>query len=250
MPIYKTNGASEVCGHAIGILCLDEEHLPSPPGAVNNASSYDFTVIYKVVPGFTSAKVAAGNTDFLDALIEKARELEQEGVRGIMSNCGHAIRFQNDIANAVNIPVALSPLLLLPLIARSLNSDKAIGIITTVSPPASSEDIAAASINIPNPLAIYSLPNPFDSDDLPNADNTSETCYALDFEKTENGMADIARQLVDKHPNTGAIILENSSLPPYAKAVQDATNLPVFDATSLADFLFAAIHPKAYQGYM
>ena len=38
-------------------------------------------------------------------------------------------------------------------------------------------------------------------------------------------------------------------LPPYAKAVQAETGLPVFDFLTMIDYVYAGTHRKAYQGY-
>ena len=57
------------------------------------------------------------------------------------------------------------------------------------------------------------------------------------------------RQLQSKHPDMSAIVIECSVLPPYAKAVQDATSLPVFDFVTMIDYCYAGAHRKTYEGY-
>ncbi len=47
-----------------------------------------------------------------------------------------------------------------------------------------------------------------------------------------------------------AILLECSMLPPYGKAVQDATGLPVFDFITMIDYVFSAVVKKKYEGFM
>ncbi|MBT6118567.1 MAG: aspartate/glutamate racemase family protein, partial [Rhodospirillaceae bacterium] len=41
---------------------------------------------------------------------------------------------------------------------------------------------------------------------------------------------------------------ECSMLPPYAKAVQDAVGLPVYDFISAIDYLSAGMRQRAYTG--
>lgn len=256
MPIYKTNGKAEVCGQALGILCLDE-YLPFAPGDVNNASSYNYPVVYKMVPGFHSAKVVEGNYDFLDNMIAAAQELEQQGVRAIMANCGYTISIQEEIANAVSIPVAMSPLVLLPMIAKSISKDKTIGIMAAAAPPMSREFIKKAGIKVENPLTIYGLQDEPGINEMLAACGVGEAgitgrdaAMTLDTNKVEADMVRVAQKMLDEHPNTAAIVFECSDFPPYAKAVLDATGLPVFDANTLANFLYAITHPKSYQGHM
>jgi hypothetical protein len=37
-------------------------------------------------------------------------------------------------------------------------------------------------------------------------------------------------------------------MPPYAKAIQDATGLPTFDFVTLIDYFYAGTHRRAYAG--
>ena len=46
----------------------------------------------------------------------------------------------------------------------------------------------------------------------------------------------------------GAILLECSMLPPYAKAVQAAVDLPVYDFVSMIDYMESGLHQRAYSG--
>ena len=51
-----------------------------------------------------------------------------------------------------------------------------------------------------------------------------------------------------EHPDLGAILFECSMLPPYARAVQDAVGLPVFDFVTMINHLHAATHQQRYAG--
>ncbi|MCA1785781.1 MAG: aspartate/glutamate racemase family protein, partial [Desulfobacteraceae bacterium] len=48
----------------------------------------------------------------------------------------------------------------------------------------------------------------------------------------------------------GAILLECSVLPPYARAVHQATGLPVFDYVTMINYVFAALEPRRFNGFM
>jgi hypothetical protein len=71
----------------------------------------------------------------------------------------------------------------------------------------------------------------------------------LDSDLIESETVQCARQLQDQHPNLGAIVLECSVLPPYAKAVQDETGLPVFDFVTMIDYFYEGTHRRPYHGY-
>lgn len=254
MPVYKTNGTQQQCGYAAGILCMDE-YLPFPPGTVSNASTYEYPVLYKLVPGWYSADVVSGQeVNFLPVLLEKARELEQAGVRFISGNCGLALRLQEKVADTVNIPVAMSPLLQLPMIAASLGPDQGIGVIGAAVPPLSPEFIEYCGIHVENELIVRGL------QDEPGFARLLAACgvgvekddHLVEYD-TDDIRADVVRVAIgmqEENPAMGAILFECSEFPLYAKAVQDATGLPVFDFMTLIDYMHRATLPPPPRGFM
>ena len=254
MPIYRSNGTQQQCGYAAGILCMDE-YLPFPPGTVNNAGTFDYPILYKLVPGWSSADVVAGTeANFLPALLEKARELEQAGVRFISGNCGYAMRLQEEVANAVNIPVAMSPLLQLPVIAASLGPEQGIGVIGAAAPPLSTEFIEDSGIRVENELIVRGLQDePGFAGLLAACGVGGEKDDSLVEYDTDDICADIVRvatRMQEENPSMGAMLLECSEFPLYAKAVQDATGLPVFDFVTLIDYMHRATLPPQSRGFM
>jgi Asp/Glu/hydantoin racemase len=63
----------------------------------------------------------------------------------------------------------------------------------------------------------------------------------LDGEKMEDEVVAVAMALLDDHPDTGAIVLECTDLPPFAAAVRRATALPVFDIVTMASWVVDSI---------
>ena len=70
----------------------------------------------------------------------------------------------------------------------------------------------------------------------------------LDSDKVEAETVKAAKEMVAKNPDMGAIVIECSMLPPYSKAVQEATGLPVYDFITMIDHLYAATHQQRYDG--
>ena len=70
----------------------------------------------------------------------------------------------------------------------------------------------------------------------------------LDSDLITEETARIAETMLAEHPDMGAILLECSMLPPYAKAVQDAVGLPVYDFISAIDYLNAGTDQRGYTG--
>jgi hypothetical protein len=242
MTVYRTRRSAESYGHAVGILLLDAR-LPFIPGDVANASTYRYPVIYKTVPGLSTAVCLAGAPEFSAAAVRAARELEAQGVRGISSDCGFMLQFQSAVRNAVKVPVCLSSLLQLPLVARALDPSRPVGVITADSSNLTPEFLARAGIRVKNPLVIRGM----------QAEPEFKTAVfgekgTLDSDAITEETVAVAKQMVQEHPDLGAIILECSMLPPYAKAVQEATGLPVFDFVTMIDYLQSGTHQRAYAG--
>lgn len=57
------------------------------------------------------------------------------------------------------------------------------------------------------------------------------------------------KDLLKREPDVGAILLECSDLPPYARAIQAVSGLPVFDFNTMIDMVYHAVVQKTYTGY-
>ena len=54
----------------------------------------------------------------------------------------------------------------------------------------------------------------------------------MDIDLATQDILDAGRALVAQHPDIGAIVLECTNMPPYRRAVEDATGRPVHDLES------------------
>jgi hypothetical protein len=242
MAIYRTRRGARNYGFAVGILQLDCS-LPFIPGDVDNATTYRYPVLYKVVPGLSTAACLRGAPDLAAAAVAAAKELEVQGVRAISSDCGFMLQFQEAVREAVRIPVSMSSLVQLPLIASSLAASRPIAVVTADSANLTPEFLARAGISVPNQLIIRGLQ---DRPEFKTA--VFDEKGSIDAELVEGEVVALCRQIKDEHRSLGAILLECSMLPPYAKAVQDAVGLPVFDFITMIDYLYAATHRRKYEG--
>src|SRR5579859_2720638 len=129
MSVYRTRRGARNYGYAVGILQLDCS-LPFIPGDVDNATTYRYPVIYKVVPGLSTKTCLAGAPELAAAAVKAAKELEVQGVRAISRDCGFMLQFQDAVRDAVRIPVCMSSMVQLPQIASSLAASRPIAVIT------------------------------------------------------------------------------------------------------------------------
>ncbi len=72
----------------------------------------------------------------------------------------------------------------------------------------------------------------------------------LDFEEVEREVVEVATNLVREDETIRAILFECTDLPPYAAAVQEALNLPVFDFTTMINYVFSGLVRKRFEGFV
>jgi Asp/Glu/hydantoin racemase len=60
----------------------------------------------------------------------------------------------------------------------------------------------------------------------------------------------VAKKLITENPDIGALVLECSDLPPYAHAIQKEVNLPIFDFTTMIQYVHTALVRKEFQGFI
>jgi aspartate/glutamate racemase len=240
--IYHANRAQDNYGEVIGILLLDFK-APFIPGDVGNASTYDYPVRYKLVEGLTFDRLFNKDQTALDILIKAAKDLEKSGVRAITADCGFFALFQKEVAEAVDIPVFLSSLLQTPFIYSIIARDKKVGVISAKAD--SLDDVSFLdSVNIDRERIVIR--------GMENKENfykfgVMEEGY-LDTEKIEKEVLEVSEKMIDENPEIGAVLLECSMLPPYAKSVHQSLSLPVFDFITMIDFVKSALVKKEYQG--
>ncbi len=246
MTVYSVNTRTQsFYGQSIGILILNAAY-PCIPGNVGNATTFSFPVRYKVIEEASIDRLLnKQDPTLLKPFINAAKELESEGVKAITGACGFMALFQQEIKNAVKIPVFLSSLLQINFILQILEKDKKIGVITADAKALSDRHFSAAGVPLDAPIVIAGMENQPEFRDAVLKEKGT-----LDSDRVEKEVVSVARALVDAHPDIGAMVLECSDLPPYAQAVQASVNLPVFDFVTMINFVHASVNPTGFAGHM
>jgi hypothetical protein len=242
MLVYRKRPKAESYGQAVGILLLDGR-APFVPGDVGNASSYDYPVVYKTVDGLTTMRCLTQEPGWEDKVVAAAVELEAKGVRGISSDCGFMIQYQAAVTEAVKIPVFLSTLLQLPFIAKTIAPNRPIGIVTADDSNLSTDFLKRTGTLPKNPIVIRGLQN---EPEFGTA--VMQEKGTLDSDLIAGEVVRTCREMRDANPTMGAMLLECSLLPPYAKLVQEEIGLPVFDFISMIDFAESGTNQRRYEG--
>jgi hypothetical protein len=242
MAIYTARRSARSYGHALGVLMLDEV-APFIAGSVGNASSYAYPVLFRTVEGLSFKRVFDRDPACADLLSAAARQLEAEGVKGIAGNCGFMLPYQQQVADSVSVPVFLSSLMQLPLVAASLGRGRCVGIIAADEDGITRELLSMAGLDQRTRVAVAGMKA------MPEFRRfLVEMCGSLDPDVVRAETVEVALRLVSDHSGVGAILLECSELPPYAEAVQQATGLPTYDFMTLIEFFHTAAHRHAYRG--
>ncbi|MEM1524804.1 MAG: aspartate/glutamate racemase family protein [Nitrososphaerales archaeon] len=237
-------------GEAIGIITLDTPFMRIP-GDIGNATTFPFPVRFRVVKGASVDRVVKkGDKALLKPFILAAQELESDGVRAITTSCGFLILFQEEMAEAVSIPVFTSSLLQIPLVHKMLGSKGRIGIITADASSLTLEHLRKAGVNESIPIAISGLEDVKEFSEWILNPPLEQPKSLPDPEKVKQKVVEKALNLLKEYPDIQAWVFECANLPPYSKAVQDATNLPVFDIVTLTTWVYHAVVQKEYKGYL
>lgn len=230
-------------GQNIGILMLDTV-FPREIGDIGNARTFDFPVCYKVVRNvFTGSRLPRdADAILLNAFINAAKELEAEGCRAITTSCGFLAGFQQELANAVNIPVFTTTLSLVPMIAPMIGKDKQIGIFTErkeflteflfIKSGWSAKDFNVCVSDLPENSAFNALVI-FDKEEG-------------NLEAIRQNIKDMTKKHMEEYPDTGAIVLECQNFAPFGQLIQEEAGVPVFGINQLIAFMESCI---SYPGY-
>ncbi len=236
----SVRGGRNLYGFPIGILMLDTV-FPRIPGDIGHAATFPFPVLYHRVRNASPARVVReGDPALLDGFIEGARSLEAGGVLAITTSCGFLSLFQRQLAEAVRVPVFTSALLMVPMVARMLGPDRAVGVLTVDAASLGPRHLSAAGITEDIPIVIAGLEKGRAFTPV-LLDNELE----LDVDAARREHVEVARDMIERHPGIGAIVLECANMPPYAQAIREQTGRPVFDLTTLVRMVYGSLGPAA-----
>jgi len=240
--LYTARKQQNAYGQPIGVLVL-EERIPCPPGTPGNPTTFPFPVIYERVDGVSAAHLRdAANPGGLPAFMRAAQVLVDKGVRAILGGCGLMVVHQRELSRVLPVPVLTSSLLQLPLIASALGPESQIGVIAS-----SRASLSAEHLRISGAPEGRTVLGTMDGKPAFTAAVMNES-GALDFERVRDEVVEVGRDMVARHPHLAALLLECVDLPPYAAALQEAVERPVFDITTLAGWAAAGVRRSAFIG--
>ena len=232
-------GGKAVYGASVGILML-EAQFPRIYGDMGNALTWPFPVLYKVVRDASPDKVVRqGAQGMLDNFIDAARELIADGADGITTNCGFLALFQDELNDALDVPVATSSLMQVSMVEKLLPKGKRAGILTISSATLNKIHLEKSGCADDTPIAGTPENGHFTTTILNN-----ELELDVEIARRENVAA--AKAFVKQYPKLGAIVLECTNMVPYAGEIAKATGLPVFSIYDFICWFQAGLRPRIF----
>ena len=233
------HGGKALYGARLGILML-EARFPRIPGDMGNAGTWPFPVLYKVVRGASPKRVVTERAEgLLDTFLAAARELVELGADGITTNCGFLSLYQREIADHAGVPVATSSLMQVPFIQSVLPPGRKVVVITVSAASLSADHLKAAGVDPSVPVVGTDGGREF-SRVLIGDEPT------MDVAAAEQDILEAGDALIERHPNAGAVLLECTNMVPYARALRERLQLPVYDIYSFATWFHAGLSPRDF----
>jgi Asp/Glu/hydantoin racemase len=175
----------------------------------------------------------------LDAFLAAGAELVQDGADGITTSCGFLSIYQRELAAHCRVPVAASALMQIPFIERLLPSGKRVGVLTFSAALLGPDHLAAAGAAPDTPIVGAERGREF----WRVIDRGEMT---LDIAAARLDVLAAGDELVKAHPEVGAVVLECTNMVPFARALRQRLQMPVYDIYSFVTWFHAGLSPRGF----
>lgn len=240
-------------GMGLGIIILDDIY-PGFPGDVRNASAYPFPIQYEIAEDvdIKALVVEEDKSPCIEPIKRAAKKLEQMGCRAIAAECGYFAYFQKDIAGYVDVPVFMSSLLQVPLAQQLIGPNKVVGLFVAERRYITPAHLEAVAIL---PDSNYVIAGAEDDYDCPQFEHLWSKSNRTDppgaiYDKAEKDFLSAAVDFYRAHSNMGAMTLECTGFPPFARALQREIDVPIFSWGTLLDYAYSVAVHRDYYGHV
>jgi hypothetical protein len=240
-------------GMGLGIIILDDIY-PGFPGDVRNASAYPFPIQYEIAEDvdIRALVVEDDKSPCLEPVKRAAQKLESMGCRAIAAECGYFAYFQKEIAAHADVPVFMSSLLQVPFARQLIGPEKVVGLFVAERCYISDAHLEAVGIQIGSNYVIAGAEDDYgcpEFEHLWSQGNRTDPPGAI-YEKAEKDFVSAASDFYHKHPNMGAMVLECTGFPPFARALQREIDIPLFSWGTLLDYAYSVVVHRDYYGHV
>jgi hypothetical protein len=240
-------------GMGLGIILLDDVY-PAFPGDVRNASGYPFPIQYDIAENVDihCLVVKDDKSPCLEPLINAAQRLEKMGCRAIIGECGYFAYFQREVAASVNVPVFMSSLLQVPLAQQLIGPEKVVGILMANSKYVTERHLRSVGIHPGTNYVIGGAMNEMRCQEFDHlwTNGLRSSPPSADYTKASTEFLEVAVDFYQQYPDMGAMLLECTGFPPFARALQEIIEIPVFSWGTLLDYAYSVVIHRTYNGHV
>ncbi|WP_308933087.1 hypothetical protein [Reyranella soli] len=199
-------------------------------------ATFDFPIISEIVEGAWVENVVRADPALETAFVVAARRLVERGAAVVSSTCGFSIRHQAAVAAAVEAPVVMSSLLLIPVLLRQLAPSAKIAVLTYDSTHCSEELLGVDDPADRARVVIGGIEGgKFWHDEL------KRPAPPIDVAAIEADVGACVARLCAAHREIAVILFECAGFPAVAPAIRRQAKLPVYDITSLCRLAMASV---------
>jgi Asp/Glu/hydantoin racemase len=245
-------GGTAYQGYSVGIMKFAGKRYPLPPGDVANPTTYPFPVLIREIPGVDDNPYPpltnddGSYTDVVQKCIGAAIQLEMDGVHSIAMCCGFFSLIQPLMAASVSVPVLTSPLIMIPVIHQMIKPEQSVVVVTASKRLLSGEFFTAVGVDISHRIVVAGL----DNSAVFNSMCMGGKAISYETDDLRDDVILSIQQAQKSNPGIGAVLLECTSLPPFAADIRELTGLPVFDFIACIEWMHRALIPIRYSGYI
>ncbi len=251
---HATTRKNHTCyGMGLGIMVLDDAY-PGFPGDVRNASAFPYPIQYEIAAGVDNYTLVweADKTPCKAPILAAAKKLERMGCKAIAAECGYFAYFQKDVAGHVDVPVFMSSLLQVPFIQHLIGPDKQVGIVCAQKRFLTDIHLTNVGIDLASNFVIAGAQDEYGCPEFDKLwdHERRPVVPEINYDRAEKDMINICTKFYQAHPDIGAIMLECTGMQPFARAIQQAIDLPIFSWGTLLDYAYSAVSHREYYGHV
>jgi len=236
-------------GVTIGLVQI-RANLPMMPGNMGNATTFDFPMLYREmnVDNAMDVMKPERTQNFTDGIVEAAKWLELQGVSAIVANCGFFGHYQKVVQERIDTPFFSSSLMMMPMLVQSMPRNKKVGVLTANGPLLES-GVAMENCGLSRELQASRVVVEGCEND-PEFASVMMGNGTMDAAAFERDILEGIKRLLKKDKDIAAIMLECTELPPHAVAVQKLVRMPVWDYTSMVNFIQSGCVRRPFVGHI
>jgi hypothetical protein len=229
-----------IYGVTIGIAIMDRR-FPRPVGDIGHPGTFAFPVIYDVVHGVKRMPFLTIEQveNCYAPLLESCKRLCDQGASAIMTTCGFAAVFQRRLASDLPVLFAASSLIQIPTALQMIAPGKRLGVLAANGGGLTPRHLEETGITPEQAKRLVTI-GLDRSPTWTSAILETTGRQSLDVGALRREIVALCLDAVKQDPSIGGFVAEAANVGVYSPAVQAATNLPVWDAVTLIDWMYLA----------